>query len=1470
MVATGVSVAAAQDGGGAAPAPSWTTTPQVPGSAHRLVSFGFEAAADGSQRAWALGEAGEATVLLTRAAGGAWATVAPRLEGLAAAGGQAPQHAAEMAADGHGALLAVPAGEASPADAVLFTRAPGGTFARAAAPGAALEDGERLAAGARVLLAVAPGDGGTFVAPTDGAGVGRAVLRHAGGAWSREPVDAPGRTLRPVGLAAGAAGELWLLARDGDGVVLLAREAAAGTPPRWAPVTVAANPLLDGADVAPPPADPLTATEGGLWIDVRLTVAGARRDATLHLATGAASLAVDGSWCDVEGLCDHDLGFVFADGERGYRSVATPAREALPYGRRFVSAPLDTDVPANAPRRAAQRQGGFAALTGERFVLADGIGEDGTSTTQAIALDAAGAGLTGGTHAFGDIAPAASPVPAPLRPQRVESTVVTGALSPSGDGRVVALTSFSGARLYRPEVGWSYTSLQLYAQSERGEPPLTARRIAWPRPGLLIGVGSGGLLVTVRGEPQAFTEERSPGERTLYEGLERTATLLDVACTRSDPLECLAVGRDGLVVRGDGERWSVERLPGAGARADATSVRYAGRAALIATSAGLYTSEPAGPWRREPQIPGGVRVVDALEDGGAVVDGRWARDGAGQPWRAVGTPLDRQVIALAAVRDGNRVRALAVTAVEAPPLPEPLPAEAPEPDPDAPPTTDPAPVDTVVLRETPDGWVDLDRAGYQRSGGRDLPATTANTRAVLVDDEGTGWLLGGADSIMGNGLPLVYMGGTARRLDGGVPAAPPGEAQQDDPIASEAAVGPGRVRLAIGGHPACLDRCSAAGGQGFTPDVHLRAAADRIRGLAAADAAPAALVVGGGRASVGGEPLDGPGARRYRELLAGFSVPTYVTPGPGDLRGGGAAAFAQAFGDWPAPVGTGQAPPGVGAGIDLQPQPPGAGAGARTRTAFAFDVRAAAGVVRVVVVDNAAGRLAGGPDGWQASWLDAVLTRAGTDGIPVVVVGSEPLDDAAGAQPASDADEMIRLLAGRASAYVATAGEDDPASPRFGGAISRSLTAPDGGPPLTLLQSATLGYSPSYASFDPRAAEEEAEFFLRTSSAALLLLDVEVTGRTPQSNVVPVHPLIEPLVDDLQFEAPDAVAVGRALFLFGYGFDVAQLRFLRPAADGTPEPASGPGLVLVPSDRCLFGFDGCDAMPTNATFESSNPAVGMFVATRRADPSQNGPLQVVLDARGNVVPDPRSPVFCPIGAGATTISIRVGGGTYSRELTVADGGPVTVGTGRPGETRPVPEGTCAFDFGTPPADEPEEAAEEPAPPAPAPVPVPVPSPVPAPEPPAPKSPSKPSSSPQPPAPVPAQQPPLPALTAPSPASPVVDAAPPAVSVAKPPAPPPAAPPPGVSVQQAPVTATQVHAQVQVQVQGAVQSAEQRRLREALEAEHAAAAYAPPGERAPWELIGLAAILLAAGGGSVAGRARAAHAPAYARASVRRR
>ena len=450
---------------------------------------------------------------------------------------------------------------------------------------------------------------------------------------------------------------------------------------------------------------------------------------------------------------------------------------------------------------------------------------------------------------------------------------------------------------------------------------------------------------------------------------------------------------------------------------------------------------------------------------------------------------------------------------------------------------DASPVDAVVLRETADGWVDIDATSYQPSGGRDLPRTTPNTRAFVLDAEGTGLALGGIAGTQTDprGRDRVAANASARRLEhGGAPPSTPPAFEAAEP----GTLAPDAVRLAIGGHPACLDRCTGGGGQGLTPDVHLSAAAARVKTMAAAGVGPSALLVGGGRASLGGEPLDEAGARRYRELVEGADVPTYVLPGPGDLVGGGDEAFASAFADAAAPQGTGATPEGVEDGAIT----PFEGAGERV---FAFDLRAAAGTVRVVAIDNAAGRLAGGPDGPQAQWLREVMDGARTRGIPVVVVGSASLDGAQLMPRADDAEEELALLVGHASAYVATAGVDDPADPHFGGVLSRTeISRPNAAATLAVFQSSTLGYSPARSPWQIEDDYDEAEFN-RQTSAALLMLDVAVGRYDAGTGVAPVTAMSEPLVETLALDSSLRTnPVGFALPLGVAAADPAPLRFL--------------------------------------------------------------------------------------------------------------------------------------------------------------------------------------------------------------------------------------------------------------------------------------------------------------------------------------
>ena len=1515
IATAGAALAFAQDDPVPAPPAAWSTRPEVPGAARTLVPFGVETTSAGP-RAWALGRAGDATLVLQRSPGGGWS--ATRLATGRPAGGEAPQHAGELTADGHGAVLL-----AQPTQ--LFTRAPGAAFTAAPDPGAALAADEQLVGGdaatatARTLLAVIGGDSpATFVAPTTADGTGRAVLRLDADGWHREPVDAP-EPVRPVALAAAGPARAWMLATAGDRVVLLRRDP---TDPRW--VLVSFDDELQAAvskvEVAPPPADPLTATSDGVWIDLRVTPPGATApiDLTERLKVTEAPAPDPTATPTATATADrHRDGHGDGDGHRhGERDPDAPPPHrwsltaAGATGTRCAitrwasSSPAAAAATARWPRPRRRRRSSAPARSARPSIVAS-LRASAPATPSAKAgtppwtvrrshCAKASARTAARRRRRSPSRPTARASPAgrsrsarcaarsPARPRLADplplrDALVAGATSPTGDGRVFALGRSSGAMLYAPGSGWSRAISPLL---EIGLPPLA---LVWPRPNVLIAGGSAGLLATADADPFSVTfgfddRELPPMRVTNFRDLKVENTIIAIACTPSDPLDCVAGGLDGLIVRGDGRNWRILALP-ATAPTHITGVAFDGRTPLLATTDGLYVGEASGDaYVRDDDLrarmtaaglPAAVRTVATVADGGIAVDGRFVRDSAATPWRPTAAPLDLHPYALAAYRDPDgAVRSIVSATSEATPLPEPFDPEDDDggpPDEEAeeqgPPLYAPSPADAVVLRESADGWIDLDRSRFQWSGGRDLPDMTPNTRAILVDADGSGVLLGGVSDpstrpSYSDGPDAATLAGvaSARRLERGAPApAPsPGATSQG----GETPASPGSVRLAVGGHPACLDRCGGAGGQGYAPDTHLQAAIARVRAMVAGGAGPAALLIGGGRASLGGEPLDPGGARRYRELTQGAGVPTYVLPGPGDVPDGGAEAFASAFATAAAPQGTGEAPAGVDLLTVTQPD---AAVPGQARSTFAFDVKAPAGTVRVIAIDNAAGRLAGGPDGAQAQWLRATMEQARLAGFPSVVVGSTPLDDSQNAKPAEDAEEEIALLAGHASAYVATAGVDDPADRFFGGVLARNVVqAPGAVAPLTLLQSATLGYAPSQR-FTNGSEDEEGT---RQTDAALLMIDVAVAGFDPTSGVAPVDVVSEPLLQGLAIdEGSRAVPLGWALPLFVSADALSPRRFLMSPGPNEPLRPASPRTVSAPMvDQCRFFLDTCTTVvPSAMAFTSANPRIARFVAVRAGGRETDGVPQVVLDASGHVIDDPRG-FICPLAVGTVDITLTALGQRVTTPVRVI---PVPRIDGL--RATAIPAGTCAFpnlDFTR---DEPKPAAT-PQPPAATTPPAADPAPAPAdpqPQPqPAKPQPQAPAPAPVPATPIPGAPGPLlpPASAVPSTPSTADAARPPVAPAPKPPvAPAPPTPPQGLQVQSVEAP--------QVQPMQAVQYAEQRREEYAYESDSAAVAYARPPSPLPWEIAGgVATLALVMAGGGLAGRSRS-RAAALAKASA---
>ena len=356
-------------------------------------------------------------------------------------------------------------------------------------------------------------------------------------------------------------------------------------------------------------------------------------------------------------------------GERGYRSVAGPATAEAPFGTREVSAPVDLGVAADARNRDAERHGGTPSSPAS-IAPRDGIGEDGTSTTQAIAFSADGTtGFTGGTVAFGAVT-AARPDPRPTHrccprsatrsSRRPRPPTAMGASSRSRAGAARCSTC--------PADDWMYPNTGLMSVLANGRfVPL--RAVVWPRPNVLVGVGSAGALVTAGRDPVAL-DLTSDGisddprrELTTYDDLPVEATLLAVGVHRHRPARV----HRRRPQRADRARRRAALARRAPAHRGAERHRHHERRLRRPDPAGGHHQRPLPRRRRRPVDtrrraarrvgsrgrPAAVERVATEPGGGTVVDGQIKRDAPTAPWQATNAPLELHPVAIAAFREGG-------------------------------------------------------------------------------------------------------------------------------------------------------------------------------------------------------------------------------------------------------------------------------------------------------------------------------------------------------------------------------------------------------------------------------------------------------------------------------------------------------------------------------------------------------------------------------------------------------------------------------------------------------------------------------------------------------------------------------------------------------------------------------------------------------------------------------------------------
>ncbi|MBJ7332509.1 MAG: hypothetical protein JHC95_21620, partial [Solirubrobacteraceae bacterium] len=1178
------------------------------------------------------------------------------------------------------------------------------------------------------------------------------VLRWDGAAWTEEPwEDEDGDPLgarTAVALDATPAGDVVALfagdptAADADRVLLARRDDAEAA---FRPAAVDASRLLKGQipsgvrEIRPvaAPGQPLTIAPGHWWVDLVVTRDdGAAVSTTVHLKPEATAPAqATGTWCSAalpaDATCDRTLGFRFAT-TRGYRSQAFAEDDpAWPYGQRAITSPVIPEATGSPAAQEASASGGYLALVKDRFDLRSGAGDDGAAGTQAGAFAVNGFVVIGGVRTIARTMPSRSAAFGRFdaSTRGTLDSVADIDLSPPGtppEQQGAIEMSWAGNFQRRQGTDTWGTATMSEGVADGGsftDTIVLMTAFAWDTPTTAIVAGRGGMLmeVPVPRVAMGFTVQASEPTRTIdvAQGLD----LLDVAARDGD---AWAVGRSGAILHRRDRAWSRVALPPAFASAHLVRVAYAGEQALIASDHGLLVAGPDGSVAPDDDLadlmrtdgrPVGVSSVAGLSDGAAVVDARYVRLRAGEPWRRLASPAEGDVVALALWRDATggaelessggapTASGLQIAASLAdtgrPVFGEDQEFNFGDPDEDEDEDEDGRlqfegaadPRDGRLAVLSRDGWTDAMGVPLTRSVGRDLGAWSPPVHAIAVDEQGNGWAAGGTGSLFDviTGSVPSYPASFEMALGQPVSDTNPPDVREPPFITPPSAP----LRIFVGGHAACLDECAGRGDQAVAPDASLREALATAARVGRPEDAPTVMVVGGGRSSAGGAPLTPAGARRYADLLGSSPQVTVAAAiGTADARTPESrAAFRSALADFFPGRATG---PRAVVPVTNPPAPidvPGS-----DTIAYAFDVphRDNPTAARVVVIDNAGGPLRGGADGDQAIWMSAVLKEAAEKGIPSIVVGAVQLEG--GPAAGNDlAPQLALLAAGRVSAYVSTDGIDDVDDPAYG-PRTETKTVGVPGQEFALHHTSGLGHAaPLLAALRPENRERTSETERLGGWPGPALLGIDVERSTTRGVTVPLY---DHFADRVIYADR-----GRADFVGVPGTTGAGAGFMwtDPATPGAVpvEARANPATDLTMLMCSIYlGRDECPGMlPLDATFRVADPSTAVFVRAKPRKRETSEPPAILLDGQGNPVSDETSPVLCPLRAGQTTVAITVSGRTATFPLRVTE---------PPAEFAPRGGAPCSFVFGEPPR------SQEP-PPNPAPQKIPQPTPAPTPD-----------------------------------------------------------------------------------------------------------------------------------------------------------
>ena len=1075
----------------------------------------------------------------------------------------------------------------------------------------------------------------------------------------------------------------------------------------------------EGAIVAalPQGAQMLTATAQGVWVDFQTEQGSGSRDVSEFVAPDGAQVQVRGSWCYPTGSgCESSLG---ARLPAAYRSFAWPGNgEDL--GTRIVTGlheramlefsggaftyqmgagGVTGEAPGGAafePPRPGRPQEGWIADDATFNVAADSEGQP-----QAIKLT---------PEPLGDqLAGEAVPFRRPLL--ALAQAPGTSPGDPSAEA--LALGELGQIARYVPGSGWR--SEALYNAAGQAQTP-TLLGVAWPEPGRAYAVGDNGTMWLWQASTGLWVPD--PAKPPNFIG-----NLQAIAFEPGHPGVGYAVGRQGVLMK-FGKTWeqistveqeSLEKelnvpeshlnftsLTFAGGVAMATYrtlVNPAGKPTKWIESGGVVVSEAADGWRWRvdqgagallDQLPETERVLSKIA---GLPNGQVVAAGPGKvlecesscesatPWRLSAQPLPeaQNISALAAYDEGGgTLRALVSidldpyldpqhyssgTLEETPfKVDQPLPPQAGQPVTFLPP--DLLPNSGYLLRETPNGWEDVEHSALPAPEGsnfpRDLPERPDPVLALLVSpDGGEGLAVGGQTGDLEGGS----LAAAPRNVDlqtASVQRFPTSVASQNGASPAPIPTQPGSASFVIAGQAACAQLCADDAPEELGPDAWLEHALQSAKniqknspgGLRAFLYTGERLPSGGAEQAVASKPPEGLEGferelGRYAQLLGGGeSLPVYAAASE-DLTGtsAGIAPFSRALGLF-----TPGAPAGHAYYSQLSQSPGGT-------------------PVEILVMSFAKEELEAG----EQNWLAEELKKAKEAGHPAIVMGNEslgfklPSEDAGSARlrvtlasPAATAAVSRILVEGGALAYFFDyPGANVKASVDYG---TRSIPAYGTG---------TLGYV---------RPEEEAHEADSLGSSGFLLAEV----KTAAGGAAKLRVSVVPNIGQLGLDATNGTLLRRS------GVALFEALARRPPGgvaitEGSVDnELSGPD----PYDKIPFNCIGANCayeVPSEYTFTSSNPEVGGFVeheaasgealavqlganklpipdeprtASGELNPgarfSQNSAGEPVNE-KGEAVPVDASGLFCAYNAGTTIVSITTGGLTYSEPVTVQAG-----------------------------------------------------------------------------------------------------------------------------------------------------------------------------------------------------------------------